>query len=92
MIRVSSCSQNKFSVSYGTYYIKDPLDKVVTDRDGSVRHTNWYEAICSFTPLSSSAALRRAQAVRVLKTTACGASAAWTTAAAAAERNFLKAR
>ena len=60
MIRVSSCSQNKFSVSYGTYYIKDPLDKVVTDRDGSVRHTNWYEAICSFTPLSSSAALRRA--------------------------------
>ena len=25
--------------------IKDPLDKVVTDGDGSVRHTNWYEAI-----------------------------------------------
>ena len=42
------------------YYIKDPLDKVVTDGDGSVRHTNWYEAICSCTPLSSSAALRRA--------------------------------
>jgi hypothetical protein len=27
------------------YTIKDPLDKVVTDGDGSVRHTNWYEAI-----------------------------------------------